>query len=426
MNLSRRAFLSACLTATAAPSRAWPGATTIARPSSSAPAPSEFPWGDVGGVLRSRYRDLRRHFVFEYYPWYANDPFRHWQQWGREPPTDLAANTVPLLGAYDSRSTAVIAQHARWIAESGVGVVNLSWWRPESFSDQAVHAVMDVMRDHDIQVTFHLEPYGPERVDLLSADIRYLLTEYGDKRRWDCFFLHERADGSRGPVFKIFATTLPEQITDCRGVLQDVPLYMPDTRWSRAIDQVREDQLGQFDRVTLLTDTWDAGRAKQAGLDGIAVYDPAVEPETWLDHALTASRLGLTFSFSANPGLDEIDRRKVLPDSCYSPRPFLPTMAEIDWTREDHVADAHVLSAARIRQTLEWSLYLQTHPWLGNLDAGFFLVYLTSFNEWHEGHQFEPMKDRALLSADERALGYHNPEDGAYRLRLVAELLSRL
>ncbi len=376
--------------------------------------------------LRRRHADLRRHFVFEYYPWYANDPFRHWQQWGREPPTDLAANTVPLLGAYDSRSTAVIEQHARWIAESGVGVVNLSWWRPGSFSDQAVHTVMDVMRDHDIRVTFHLEPYGSERVDLLSADIRYLLSEYGDKRRWDCFFLHERADGSRGPVFKIFATTLPERIKDCHGAFIDIPFYVPDTRWRRSIDQAREDLLGQFDHVTLLSDTWDVRRTKHAGLDGIAIYDPVVEPESWLDHALTASRLRSVFSFSVNPGLDEIKRRKVVPDSCYTPRPFLPRMPDIDWSRENHVANAHELAADRIRTTLEWSLYLQTHPWLGNVDAGFFLVYLTSFNEWHEGHQFEPMKDRALLSPDERALGYHNPEDGSYRLRLITELLRRL
>ena len=150
MNLSRRAFLTGSLSAGAA------GLWAQSEP---------FPWAETGETLRRQFRDLRRHFVFEYYPWYANSPFRHWQQWGREPPTDLAANAVPVLGAYDSRSVSVIEQHARWIADSGVGVINLSWWRPESFSDRAVHTVMDVMRDHDIKVTFHLEPYGPERAE---------------------------------------------------------------------------------------------------------------------------------------------------------------------------------------------------------------------------------------------------------------------
>ncbi|HET7747018.1 MAG TPA: twin-arginine translocation signal domain-containing protein, partial [Vicinamibacteria bacterium] len=44
--------------------------------------------------LRARFSDLPRHFVFEYYPWYGASPWRHWDQWGRRPPDDLAANYV--------------------------------------------------------------------------------------------------------------------------------------------------------------------------------------------------------------------------------------------------------------------------------------------------------------------------------------------
>ena len=410
MHLSRRAFLTGCLSTVAA--RAWAQA-------------EPFPWGEIGATLRARFRELRRHFVFEYYPWYANDPFRHWQQWGRQPPTDLAATSVPHLGAYDSRSTSVIEQHARWIAESGVGVINLSWWRPGSFSDRAVHTVMDVMRDHDIKVTFHLEPYGPERADFLAADIRHLLIEYGEKRRWDAFFLHERADGTRGPVFKLFATALPEETENCRGEMEDVPLYVPAARWRRAIDRVRSEWDGRFDHVTLLDDTLPRN-AKDIGLDGIARYDPTSEREEWLGLALAASRLGLVFSFSSNPGLDEIHRRKLLPDSCYVPRPFVPSTSDIDWTLPGGRARAQELAARRIQETLEWSLALQTHPWLGNVDQGFFLVYFTSFNEWHEGTQFEPMKNRSTLTAAELSVGYHNTDDGRYRLNALTSLLAKL
>ena len=384
-----------------------------------------FPWREIGTALRARYSDLRRHFVFEYYPWYAAAPFRHWQQWGREPPEDLAATAVPLLGAYDSRSLPVIEQHARWIAESGVGVINMSWWRPGSFSDRAVHAVMDVMSSHDIKVAFHLEPYGPERADFFADDIRFLLTEYGEKRRWDAFFLDERADGSRGPVFKLFAATLPAQIENCRGEVEKVPLHVPTPRWRRAIDRVRVELGGMFDHVTLLANT-SARAAKEIGFDGIAIYDPSSLREGWLDLALAASRLGLVFSFNSNPGLDEIERRKVLPDSCYVPRPFLPRTAAVDWTRPDARARAQELSTERIRDTLEWSLLLQNHPWLGNVGRGFFLCYLTSFNEWHEGTQFEPMKDRVMLTPAERAVGYHNVDNGHYRLEAIANLLARL
>ena len=55
--------------------------------------------------------------------------------------------------------------------------------------------------------------------------------------------------------------------------------------------------------------------------------------------------------------------------------------------------------------------------------TGFFLTFVNSFNEWHEGTQFEPMKDAAMLTAEEAPFGYHNAVDGGYRL---AYLRSRL
>lgn len=66
------------------------------------------------------------------------------------------------------------------------------------------------------------------------------------------------------------------------------------------------------------------------------------------------------------------------------------------------------------------------NPWFGNAERGFFLAYITSFNEWHEGTQYEPMRDYADLSPSERAVGYHNPANGAYRLERLTELLGRL
>ena len=84
------------------------------------------------------------------------------------------------------------------------------------------------------------------------------------------------------------------------------------------------------------------------------------------------------------------------------------------------------LSETQIEETLLTSLLLQTHPWLGNVDDGFFLVYICSFNEWHEGHQFEPMRDDAALTPDERVHGYHNPERGDYRFQCLRERLGRL
>ncbi len=443
LDLTRRAFLQACLAGGGLPLRGaagapvdpiafWRGelAARAARRKLEgrlvAAGSDAVPWDELGRLLRGRHRDLRRHFVFEYYPWYAAHPVRHWQQWDRVPPVDVAANTMPLLGAYDSRATAVIEQHARWMAEAGVGVINLSWWGVDSFEDRVTPMVMDVMHAHDIHVAFHIEPYGPPRIDRLADDLLYLIRTYGEQRRWDAFFLHERADGTAGPVFKLFETTLPQQTVDCHGVVRAVSDYVQDDVWRRAIERAHRAVDGMFDRVTLLSDTWNAVRARDSGLDGIAVYDSSVEREAWLGFALAATRLGMPFSMNTNAGLDEIARRGLPADSCLVPRPFVPRIGEIDWSREDDRERAHARAVARIGETLEWTLLLQTHPWLGNVDLGFFLVYITSFNEWHEGSQFEPMRPRGGLTADERSVGYHNPWDGFARLDRLTELLRRL
>jgi hypothetical protein len=57
---------------------------------------------------------------------------------------------------------------------------------------------------------------------------------------------------------------------------------------------------------------------------------------------------------------------------------------------------------------------------LANPRRSFCLVYVNSFNEWHEGHQFEPVKDYAGLSASERTIGYHIAREGGFRLSDLA------
>src|SRR5439155_6643969 len=190
--------------------------------------------------LAARFPDLRRHFIFEYYPWYRANPFGHWNEAERQPPVDLASNYMPQLGAYDSRSTAVMEQHARWIAEAGVGAINVSWWGRGSEPDGLISNLMDVMRAHDIHVTFHIEPYADDRALRYASDIRYLITEYGDRRHWDCFLLLEHGDGAVGPVFKSFDTILPPQYTDCHGKVFQVSNYTSDPVWRQQTDVVRK------------------------------------------------------------------------------------------------------------------------------------------------------------------------------------------
>ena len=377
-------------------------------------------------TLRQRFPDLRRHFVFEYYPWYRTNPFGHWNEAERQPPNDLASNYMPVLGAYDSRSTAVMEKHAAWIAETGIGAIDVSWWGRDSDVDGLIHRLMDVMRAHDIHVTFHIEPYADDRAFHYASDIQYLIAEYGDRRHWDAFLLLQHGDGSVGPVFKSFGTILVPWYNDCHGNIVHVSNYTPDQVWRQETEKVRKLFAGDFDRLTLLADSLDLPRVTAGGFDGIAIYDNNVRPDEWAPYAHGCTARGLVFSFNCNPGFDGLALRHVDPKSCYTEPRFQPGDALYDWSQRAQREAAAAASRARITESFDTTVALQTAPASGNVRHGFFLTYVNSFNEWHEGHQFEPMKSAADLTAPERAVGYHDPDNGRYRFDLLKTLVARV
>jgi hypothetical protein len=388
-------------------------AHAVPRPRPAAMAPS----------LASRFPDLRHRFIFEYYPWYETNPWRHWDQWDRRPPHDIAAHYVPRLGAYDSRQRAVVEQHARWIVESGIGSVNLSWWGRDSAEDRVVPLLLDVLRDHGLKATFHLEPYSNDHGRNFAADVLYLLRRYGDERAWDVFLLLESEGGGVAPVFKGFRTILPRDYVDCRGQVRTIDDYTADDEYARQFDTLRRQLRGDFERVTLLSDSLDYIRAVRSGFDGIAIYDNFIPPSAYEPLAGRATEAGLVFSFNIHAGYDSITPRSDELGECYEPPPIVPESDGLDWSVASERERAARLSTARIAETAAAALAVQSDPAFVNAAAGFFLVYVNSFNEWHEGTMFEPMKDDAALTAEERPFGYRNPADGGYRMRALSDAL---
>ena len=423
---SRRAFLAASARAgVGSLAAAWALPRSAAGASIAEPAVAPAPARAPALTLAQRFPDLRRHFVFDFYPWYGGPPdYLHWDYLERRPPLDLSSNYVPRLGPYDTRSRAVLEQQARWIADSGAGSIALSWWGIGHYTDTPVHDIMDVMAHYDIKVSFCLEPYRDDRGKVFASDVRYLVREYGEKRGFDAMLLLRNEDGKEGPLFKGFACIVPSESTDCHGQTRPFGGYTPDEQWRAQTDAVREALRGEFDHVTLLADSLHWPRTVASGFDGITVFDNYITPERYADLAAGASGAGLLFSFNINPGFDMIIDREVEPGSCYTAPALSPDAgAAVDWSRPEDRERVARMSQLRIASAFEATLRVQTDPELANAKRGFFLVYINSFNEWHEGHQFEPMKDDVQLTAEERSLRYHNPRDGAYRLAALRSLL---
>jgi glucose/arabinose dehydrogenase/PKD repeat protein len=270
-----------------------------------------------------------------YYAWYGNPSrhgqWRHWQQGNHTPPEDIGANFYPTLGAYDSGDlTGVVAQHMRWIRQSGAGVIVYSWWGQNSYEDQLATGVLDAAQQQGIKVAWHMEPYAGRTAASTVADITYLNNRYGAHPA----FYRDATHGNR-PVFYVFQSL---DISD----------------WS-ALNQVNGTNI-------ILAQTTDTTRI--AGFSGMYTYD-AIAGATapgWAQAATYAKANNLIWAPSVGPGY--IDDRAVIGNTT-------PTLDRANGATYD----------------LQWRNALD--PATGGLPTW---VSVTSFNEWHEGSTIEPAR----------------------------------
>jgi hypothetical protein len=207
------------------------------------------------------------------------------------------------------------------------------------------------------------------------------------------------------------------------GRTTPVGMWRPAAVWHRQTDTVRAMLRRDFARVWQLSDSTAADRVLAAGFDDGAPYG-AFSPEEWPRLGRAFSDVNLTFSPSLGTGFDAIVERNVAADSCYRPPPFVPP-ANIDWSSFSDRERAARLALWQIEASMRTSLNVQIDSTLRNASTGFFLVYIATFNEWHEGTSFEPMKDRDGLLPQELPFGYHNPAHGRYRLDYLSHDWSR-
>ncbi|HVS85668.1 MAG TPA: hypothetical protein VHD91_08550 [Gaiellaceae bacterium] len=301
-----------------------------------------------------------------YYPWYAPDHERWGAGYVR---SQLLPPEAPLLGEYDSRDPAVIAQHFAWAHEYGIGVFLCSWDGPGSYSDGTIRDWLLPSPDRgSTQIGLFYESLGRFPI---GADARIHLDAAGEQTMVDDFdYLARTYFGTPGlyeidgrPVIVIYASRIYEglfadAIRQIRAHLEaaygvDPYLVGDEVDWD---DPPDPDRIGLFDAITGYTlysrtqpASWSAAEFLQRVSQRVELFRRVAAAE------------GVAFVPGALTGYDDRGER----------------LAE-----DHHVLPRTVGSESMLQETLALAAPL-VDPRLG-------LLAVTSFNEWNEDTQLEP------------------------------------
>jgi len=293
-----------------------------------------------------------------YYGWYGNPEhdgkynnwnhriLPHWRDttWnnaGRFPGgDDIGANFYPALGSYSSNDPDIISKHMEQIKEAGIGVVAISWWGKNSFTDKSVIKYFDIAQQYDLKICFHIEPVYKTAGEF-KAQIEYINTSYNQ----------------HPAIFKY----------------KDKPLYyiydsgkVKYPEWNKLLAADGEQSIRNTPLDATFIGHWererDGGFFLQSGFDGFYTYYASdgfmygCSPKNWQTIANFAKEHDFLFIPCAGPGY--IDTRI---------RP---------WNTRN----------TKSRENGKYYKFM----FMSAVDVDPDFIGITSFNEWHEGTQIEP------------------------------------
>jgi len=325
-----------------------------------------------------------------YYSWYGvpqidgkynnwNHPIQpHWadSSWnnlGSYPGgDDIGANYYPELGCYSSNDPEIIGLHMRQIRDAGIGVVAISWWGKDSFSDQSVRNLLDIADKYGLKVAFHIEPIY-KTTDEFKAHLEYIRSNYLEHPAF--YKLH-------GKPFYYLYNSYKLNYQKWQSIMN------PDS-----LSSIRNTPIdGIF--ISLWTLRLDGEFALVSGFDGVYTYYASdgfhfgSTSSNWQYMAEYSRENNLIFIPCVGPGY--IDTRI---------RP---------WNEK----------STRSRDNGKY--YEKMFFNAININPDF--IGITSFNEWHEGTQIEPAIPKKLSSYTYE--DYGEDTDPLFYIRKTRELIS--
>ena len=310
-----------------------------------------------------------------YYPWHDGD--FHGRQYLRE---RLVPPQLPELGEYDDRRPEVIAQHLAWSRHAGIEVWATSWWGQGSREDNTTRTAILPRTDlGSVRIAVMYETTGTTNnftdYSGIRGDFTYLAEHYFPSRNYF------KIDGR--PVVVVYLT----RVLARRGVLGSVVTDMRAGAADHGFDVFiigdhafgNAGSTGGFDILDAITN-YDVYGAM--GVGGYATREDvdryAGAQEGWRHLATDA---GIAFVPSATPGFNDTA------------------------VRSGHDPLSRSLSGPNQPGSLFRALLEAAVP---RDDRAGGLVLITSWNEWHEDTQVEPVAAAPPTATD------NSPSGNAY------------
>ena len=309
-----------------------------------------------------------------YYPWYGDD--FHGKKYLRE---HLTPPQPPSLGEYDDRDAAVIAQHLQWSREANVSLWVASWWGPGRREDTTLRQhILPHAELGDMKIALFYETSGRIQgfsdLSNVSSDISYIAANYLDHPNY------LRIDDR--PVLFIYLT----RVLSSRGVLAET------------VDLMRTAATEAGFEIYLVGD--HAFGRPPSGSHGFEVLDGVTNYDVYGSVGAQgyAGQAAVDAYFASQAGWQALSQA--------SATAFIPAATpgfNDKGVRGGHASVSRRLTADAEPGTLFRAMLrkavTQTETSTGNM------LLITSWNEWHEDTQIEPVHAAPATSLDDSDTG---------------------
>lgn len=310
-----------------------------------------------------------------YYPWYGGGDF-HGRNYLRE---HLVPVQTPELGEYNDREAQVIGQHLEWCKYAGISLWVSSWWGPGKLTDIT-------LKDHifqhpdlkDMKIALFYETSGrmPDFTDQsnVRSDIEYMAENYFSHTNYYTI------DGR--PVLFVYLT----RVLSSKGVLESTVNIMRDAAGDSGFDlyivgdQVfgsppsSSSQMAFLDAVTNYDVYGSSGGKMYATQQKVDSYYEA--QSGWRSKAHGA---GAKFIPATSPGFNDTG------------------------VRDGHVPLSRKLTENDAFGSLFQAMVDKAITLVDKETGNLFMV--TSWNEWHEDTQIEPVTEAPATAKDNSVSG---------------------